>query len=105
MNNLKPIGPKPKDIYRDISLPLSVRKRCRKRQWAHYRVNESKACGNENKYRLFRGPYLTGQISLVTCPRCIEILKKSHWYCPEHGFIDDNNVTYEETCEFCGEPV
>lgn len=38
----------------------------------------------------------------VTCPRCVEDMKKSMWYCPEHGFIDDAHVTNDEKCDMCG---
>lgn len=38
----------------------------------------------------------------VTCPRCIERLKRENWFCAEHGFLEDNEVTLEETCLHCG---
>ncbi|KKM94236.1 hypothetical protein LCGC14_1200280 [marine sediment metagenome] len=111
----KPIGPKPKDIYRDISLPLKVLRRCRKPRWLHYhkcgtdvRHTDSPfstVCGKTNNYRLFRGPAIVNQLSAVTCSSCLAVLKQTHWYCPTHGFIADEEVTFEETCEMCGNPV
>ena len=128
----KPIGPKPKDIYRDVHLSLKVLRRCRKPPpWVHYHkdgrnVNRagcfsgpladggvvlrtdspfSTACGKTSKYRLFCGPAIVAQLSAVTCPLCIEVLKKTHWHCPVHGFVDDREVTFEESCEMCGNPV
>jgi hypothetical protein len=41
----------------------------------------------------------------VTCPRCIEAMKLQFWHCEEHGFIPDEEVNNDETCETCGRPV
>ncbi len=41
----------------------------------------------------------------VTCPSCLEILQRENWYCPEHKFINDMNVTNDETCANCGRSV
>ena len=41
----------------------------------------------------------------VSCPRCLEKLKAENWFCEEHGFINDTNVTSEENCAQCGRPV
>jgi len=41
----------------------------------------------------------------VTCPRCIEVLKENEWHCEKHGFLEPEDVTFEETCDYCGEPV
>ena len=92
---MKPIGPNPK-LYRDISLPAKVLKRCRKKRWLHYhklgtdvRHSDdpmSTACGKTTKYRLFRGPAIVSDISQVTCPWCLEALEES-----------------EDICGLCGE--
>ena len=41
----------------------------------------------------------------VTCPRCLEEMKKRFWFCEKHGFIADKEVTNNETCEHCGRDV
>ncbi len=115
MSAKKPIGPGPNDIYRDIHLPLKTIKRCRKHRWVHYHqmgagvkassLSASTICGKTNYFRPHEGPSITNQLSAITCPRCIDVLKRDRWYCPTHGFIDDKNVTFEETCEICGNGV
>ena len=37
----------------------------------------------------------------VTCPTCSRLLKMSHWFCEEHGFIADEMVTNDERCLIC----
>lgn len=105
-SKLKPyLGPRPK-MFRPVLIDdIAIPKRCRKpRSWIHYIKDGLTACGKDT-YCLFCGPRMTDKVENVTCPRCIEVLKKTHWYCPEHGFIDDENVTFGENCEFCGAPV
>ncbi len=100
------LGPSPKNIWRDVRLSLKVLKRCNKPDpWIHYIKNDYTSCGKGDTYRLFCGPRMVTRLNDVTCPRCIEALKKSHWYCPTHGFIDDTNVTNDEKCETCGQNV
>ncbi len=41
----------------------------------------------------------------VTCVRCIERLKEDNWFCEEHGYIADENVRNDETCDICGREV
>jgi len=38
----------------------------------------------------------------VSCPICIDKLKASFWYCPQHKFIDDSHVSNDEKCGLCG---
>jgi len=84
-----------------------------KPRWTHYHKlgmdtkylpdnSQTTLCGRTTKSRNYDGLPITNQLSQITCPRCIEILKTTHWYCPEHGFIDDSHVTNDETCEICG---
>lgn len=97
---MKPIGPNPKNIHRDISLSAKIKKRCRKHRWLHYhrcgtdvRYSDdpmSTACGKTTKYRLFRGPAIVSDISQVTCPRCLKALKE----------LEES----EDICGLCGEP-
>ena len=51
---------------------------------------------------LHPGANSTTVLDNVTCLSCLEVLKEDNWFCPEHGFIADANVTYEETCANCG---
>lgn len=41
----------------------------------------------------------------ITCRRCLKKMKKEFWFCPEHGFLSNESVTFEERCEICGENV
>ncbi|GAG26664.1 unnamed protein product [marine sediment metagenome] len=41
----------------------------------------------------------------VTCLGCIEGLKEDSWFCEEHGFIADEDVRNDETCDYCGARV
>ena len=105
---MKPIGPIPKDIWHDARGKISMKtlKRCHKpASWIHYLNGDITACGEKDTYRLHCGPHMTSRLPDVTCPRCIESLKKTHWYCPKHGFINDEHVTFQETCDICGEYV
>ena len=45
---------------------------------------------------------ITSILQNVTCPKCIHLLKMSHWFCDEHGFIADTLVTNDERCSRCG---
>lgn len=69
--------------------------------WQHFLLagdsRESTPCGKTS--RLINS---TRVMDHVTCPRCLDKLKEENWFCPEHGFIHDFNVTYEETCAMCG---
>jgi len=58
------------------------------------------ACG-KTAYRVTA----TRRMNSVTCPLCRDWLKENEWYCPEHGFLDGKDVTFEETCDYCGESV
>lgn len=97
----KPIlGPGPKDIWREArkSISLKQMKRFRKpNPWIHFTKGGLTLCGKKWPHRIDR--------EFVTCPRCIEVLKESYWHCPEHGFIEDSNVTNDEKCETCGKKV
>lgn len=58
---------------------------------------ETTACGKTaNRIRV------TTHKNNVTCPRCIERLKETTWYCEEHGFLKDEEVNNDECCEYCG---
>lgn len=104
------IGPGPDDIWREARKTMSLKRMKRFQKpapWVHFIKGEKgrggfALCGKENNYRSHCGPSMVNSREFVTCPRCVEVLKKSHWWCPEHGFIDDINVTNDEKCETCG---
>jgi len=86
-----------------------------KPRWIHYHAigtdtkhlpdnAQTTLCGRTTS-RNYTDLPITNQLSQITCRRCIETLKQSHWHCPEHGFIDDVHVTNDEHCELCGNPV
>jgi hypothetical protein len=37
----------------------------------------------------------------VTCPGCITEMKKRYWYCVEHGFLEDIDITDDGRCSYC----
>ena len=87
-----------------------------KHRWVHYHKlgtdtkylpdnAQTTLCGRTTKSKSYNGLPITNQLSQITCPRCIEILKKSHWYCSNCGFIDSHHVTNDEHCEICSNPV
>ena len=82
------------DTYKDFV-------KAKPRKWCHFLLGsesrESTPCGKTS--RLIRS---TKYMDAVTCPRCLSKLKEDNWFCPEHGFIDDANVTFQETCDECG---
>ena len=41
----------------------------------------------------------------VTCPECVKKMKDLFWYCETHGFLDDVDVTDDETCDYCKTPL
>jgi len=94
-----------------------MKKRWLQQRWLHYHPlgtnvrflpesnGPSTICGKTGRYRLFRGPAIVKDPNQVTCPRCIEELKKQKWYCPNHGFLKDEDVENDETCTYCGEKV
>lgn len=47
----------------------------------------------------------TSNPNAVTCPRCIEEMKKAIYYCDVHGFLDSSDVRNDETCDYCGAKV
>ena len=77
-------------------------------QWVHYKISSYECfgftaiCGRQSPQCEHER---TTILNNVTCPRCIEELKKQHWYCANDGFIDPVSVTNDETCELCGEDV
>ena len=88
--------------------PYKLRKRKhnliqQKPQWVHYRMDKpfesfiiTTAC-EKTARRVAR----TINSNKVTCPRCIEIMKQTMWYCEIHGFINGEEVNFEETCDYC----
>ena len=83
----------------------------RKPQWYHYgfglmdmfpkrRDGKTTLCG-----KTANGVYITREKNIVTCPRCVDALREDDWYCPEHGFLPPEDVTFEERCDYCGEVV
>ena len=98
----------------------STRKSCKskhKKRWTHYYVRSqpegsaaiiASPCGKqvlENSAAFDVDFAFTQRLDRVTCPRCIEELKKTHYHCPEHGFIAGKEVTFDEKCDYCGSPV
>lgn len=87
-------------------------KRDRKLSWVHYSEEgnflpivrdpetPTTLCGKTSRRRR-----ATKYPNCTTCPLCIEALKDLYWHCSEHGFLDDVDVTFEETCEHCGRSV
>ncbi len=87
-----------------------MKKRKNYNKWVHFRHHEfdldipgfaedspTTICG-KTALRMIS----TSDKNKVTCPRCLEKLKDENWFCPEHGFIKDEFVTFEETCSECG---
>ena len=73
--------------------------RLKNRRWVHYETGPLgvSMCGKKDfKLRM------TKTKNRVTCRRCIREMKTVFWYCSEHGFIEDANVTFDEKCEMCG---
>jgi len=68
-------------------------------RWIHFEIDPhgKTLCGKDD-FKVLR----TEKKHKVTCKRCIKALKEKHWYCKEHGFIEDVNVTHDETCGLCG---
>jgi rRNA maturation protein Nop10 len=75
-------------------------------KWIHHRSYKytlkgySTACGKTSE----RIPH-SRDVNEVTCPRCLEEMKKVMYFCNEHGFIDGIEVTYDEKCDYCGDDV
>lgn len=59
--------------------------------------NETTECG-----KTARRIMATFNKDQVTCPPCLTKLKEDNWFCDEHGFIEDINVEFDETCSTCG---
>ncbi len=62
--------------------------------------SETTACG-----KTARRIMATHSYHLVTCQRCIDVIKTTSWYCQYHGFISDKWVTNDERCQECGNNV
>ena len=45
------------------------------------------------------------KIEEVNCPACIAVMKLSKWHCVHHGFVQGKDVTFDENCAICGNPV
>jgi hypothetical protein len=77
-----------------------------KKRWRHYKIADFKAFGFKAICGRNSPEEIDGDRTIfpnaVTCPRCIDKLKEKFWFCEICGFIDDKNVTFEETCEKCG---
>ena len=81
-----------------------------KKRWIHYVKNgHEMICGKHRPHGQGRSHTahdefeMTTILNVVTCPRCVELLKDKFWYCSFCGFIVDECVTYKETCNICGE--
>ena len=83
------VGRKPKPAWVHFQVVLDIHKAGR--------LEKVTSCGKTAK-RI----RATKNSNEVSCDLCIEILKKTIWHCPEHGFIEDAHVTNNETCEICG---
>jgi hypothetical protein len=81
------------------------KRKLNKPYWTHYRIGDyslfgfKAICGRESPMCEHSR---TTTLNHVTCPRCIEELKKKYWYCPIHKFIDDVHVTNNCECKLCG---
>ena len=80
-------------------------------QWWHFKVGYKtpNALRGTEPYTLCgktsRQTYATTRKDSVSCRRCLALLKDDNWFCEDHGFISDENVTYEECCAICGRSV
>lgn len=78
----------------------------------HYRITTNISygtrilciCGKDVSPNHYRAN-TTDIMDSVSCPHCIEELRRDNWYCPKHGFIADKNVNNDETCDQCGRSV
>ena len=52
-----------------------------------------------------KGIETTNDRKQVECPNCMAILKERHWYCDNCGFIEGEQVTFEENCALCGREI
>ncbi len=75
--------------------------------WTHYSLSGSMPGGTAACGKIIRRCEIrrTSKLNEVTCSRCIDKLKESHWYCSKCGFIDDCYVTNDERCDVCGNDV
>ena len=56
--------------------------------------------------QMFAPKYVFGEeIDRVNCPACIAVMKLSKWHCIYHGFVKGKDVTFDENCATCGNPV
>jgi hypothetical protein len=84
-------------------------KRRNRPNWVHYSFGgyvqmlkrnangETTACG-KTAQRIS----VTKDKNNVTCPLCLEKLKEDNWFCEDHKFLDDIDVTFDEKCGYCG---
>jgi len=90
-----------------------MKKRKNYKQWVHFQDHEfdlSKPGFAEDSQTTICGKtarriIATRDKDAVTCRRCIEKLKETEWWCPNHGFIPGESVTFEEVCDICGQDV
>ena len=84
-----------------------MKKRKSKPKWLHYAqlrkpgVTWTGTWCNKTAERIPK----TSDPNKVTCPRCLKEMKKAMYFCPEHGFVDGEDVTFNETCDYCGRSV
>ena len=79
-----------------------------KKRWVHYQQHDSLfldglICGKEQDF-IARIPE-TKEPNEVTCPRCLEKMKETMYYCSEHGFVEGVDVTNDKKCAYCGRKV
>ena len=62
------------------------------------------ACGKYGPRAFVHVPE-TDQPNDVTCLACIDEMKKSMWHCDRCGFLENEQVTFEECCQVCGRAI
>jgi DNA-directed RNA polymerase subunit RPC12/RpoP len=82
------------------------------KQWVHYNSDCSWPYPRQNETghttvcgKTARRIRVTSDKNLISCPRCLEIMKQNEWWCPNCGFLEAADVTFTEHCEICGEKL
>ena len=84
------------------------------KRWIHYATNKKDCSGDWRPDsqgtttecgKTAKRIMATKKMDRVTCPMCLEIMKRGNWYCSIHGFLPDAKVDNDETCEDCGNNV
>lgn len=81
-----------------------------KERWIHYKPDVTVSTVISSKYTTLCGKTAlriktTKDPNIVTCPRCIDDLKVKRYWCMDHGFLSDVDVTFDEKCDYCGNSI